>query len=321
MRKQSKIILWITFVILSVFCCFSFATNPGVQTTSRDIFLFRLSGFSMFFILLFGVAIKLNFFGIKKLIPLANSKKITSSLLYWSICIVLSVATMAVINSQMSDEYKIATGAKIKNTEIAYVPETTSQLAPTKPMETIATTTQPVTETTLPEPTIPETTESFTEPTLISEKTFYWSDIPFNVNGVEIIFDRLTLKREYKPQGYMLRFAYQVKNTNNQDAHFSFSNREGNAFFLDGQKGRLYANGGIDTKHFSSMTLTANQIEKTHYTDMFAPANETKQLGDDCIPINIAEIFSNQVVKVTVHLECSVGDKTEWKEVTFDLNF
>ena len=53
-----------------------------------------------------------------------------------------------------------------------------------------------------------EETDNSTTSKLIEDKTYYFDDAMFTINGIQLTVNSITLHREYKPEGYSLEVAY-----------------------------------------------------------------------------------------------------------------
>lgn len=69
MKKRKKIILWIAVIVLVLCSITALSIKPDIDTSGKDLFLYRMSGFSLFLIWLFGLIIELDVFHIKKKYP------------------------------------------------------------------------------------------------------------------------------------------------------------------------------------------------------------------------------------------------------------
>ena len=66
MKKRKKIILWIAVIVLVLCSITALSIKPDIDASGKDLFLYRMSGFSLFLIWLFGLIIELDVFHIKK---------------------------------------------------------------------------------------------------------------------------------------------------------------------------------------------------------------------------------------------------------------
>ena len=57
-----------------------------------------------------------------------------------------------------------------------------------------------------------ETDTSTVVSKLIENETYYFDDVVFTVNGIQLTVHSITLHREDKPEGYSLEVAYSLQN-------------------------------------------------------------------------------------------------------------
>ena len=87
MKKRKKIILWIAVIVLVLCSITALSIKPDIDASGKDLFLYRMSGFSLFLIWLFGLIIELDVFHIKKNILLVKSDRISLHIIFWIILI------------------------------------------------------------------------------------------------------------------------------------------------------------------------------------------------------------------------------------------
>lgn len=329
MRKAKKIVLWFLFLLLCL--CLVIAagtTSPEMAASSKDMLLYKLSGMSMIFIWLLGLAVELNLLGLKQFVPLAKNNKVASHVIFWILCMTVSVSLFAVLYGMTSDAFRIAQRVKQQdppfyegmesptgNTmEAPQVTESEKLVEQTKPKENI-------TVITLPIESIPPVT-TFVESHQIDEEDFSFSDAVYNVNGVEITFESLSLKREFKPRGYSLELSYRLTNTNSHEATINFARLVGNGFIVDGKKTYLSTTATYSSTHKSGLKIPPNADMGPYFIDYFAQSdNGLEMSGTDYEKVSLANLYSNQNVTVEIQFNCTVGEFTEDCTVAFNLNF
>ena len=91
MKKRKKIIVWIAVIVLVLCSITALSIKPDIDASGKDLFFYRMSGFSLFLIWLFGLIIELDVFHIKKNILLVKSDRISLHIIFWIILIILSL--------------------------------------------------------------------------------------------------------------------------------------------------------------------------------------------------------------------------------------
>lgn len=108
MKKRKKIILWIAVIVLVLCSITALSIKPDIDASGKDLFLYRMSGFSLFLIWLFGLIIELDVFHIKKNILLVKSDRISLHIIFWIILIILSLIVFGVFYNFTSQDFKNA---------------------------------------------------------------------------------------------------------------------------------------------------------------------------------------------------------------------
>ena len=115
MKKRKKIILWIAVIVLVLCSITALSIKPDIDASGKDLFLYRMSGFSLFLIWLFGLIIELDVFHIKKNIPLVKSDRISLHIIFWIILIILSLIVFGVFYNYTSQDFKNALSEVTEN--------------------------------------------------------------------------------------------------------------------------------------------------------------------------------------------------------------
>lgn len=85
MKKHRKNFLWIAVVILTLCLLTSLFMKPDIEASGMDLFLYKMSGTSLFLIWMIGLLIELDVFHNKKNIPLVKSNHIGPHILFWAV--------------------------------------------------------------------------------------------------------------------------------------------------------------------------------------------------------------------------------------------
>lgn len=159
------------------------------------------------------------------------------------------------------------------------------------------------------------------EPVLIEEESYYFEDADYTVNGLVVHFDNITLKRENKPEGYGVFVTYQVENQNSIDATFAFSSLSGNCFEYNGAKTTLSALSTWSKSHTTKFHLEANETSDLFIGDFFASSLFSSQTIDGTTyePIDIANLYSGQVINIEFSIDGYVGDSIDNIIVAFEI--
>ena len=107
MKKRKKIILWIAVIVLVLCSITALSIKPDIDASGKDLFLYRMSGFSLFLIWLFGLIIELDVFHIKKNILLVKRDRISLHIIFWIILIILSLIVFGVFYNFTSQDYHL----------------------------------------------------------------------------------------------------------------------------------------------------------------------------------------------------------------------
>ena len=108
MKKRKKVFLWIAVVILALCLLTSLFMKSGIDASGIDLFLYKMSGASLFLIWLIGLLIKLDVFHAKKNIPLVKSNHIGPHIIFWVVLVIVSFIAFGVFYSATSPDFKLA---------------------------------------------------------------------------------------------------------------------------------------------------------------------------------------------------------------------
>lgn len=211
MKKRKKVFLWIAVVILALCLLTSLFMKSGIDASRIDLFLYKMSGASLFLIWLIGLLIELDVFHAKKNIPLVKSNHIGPHIIFWVVLVIVSFIAFGVFYSATSSDFKLAmekvdASKTDTNKTIDTINDQTEALSESADMKNEENTSAPES---LPETeSANEETDNSTTSKLIEDETYYFDDAMFTINGIQLTVNSITLHREYKPEGYSLEVAY-----------------------------------------------------------------------------------------------------------------
>lgn len=164
-------------------------------------------------------------------------------------------------------------------------------------------------------------TSNGAEPLLIEKETYYFEGADYTVNGLVVHFDSITLNRGTKPAGYEVSITYQVENQNSTDATFAFSSISGNCFEYNGVKTTLAALSSWSKTHTTKFQLKANETSDQYIGDFFASSLFSSQTIDGTTyePIDIANLYSGEVISIELSIDGYVEDSVESTVVAFEI--
>ena len=265
MKKRKKIILWIAVIVLVLCSITALSIKPDIDASGKDLFLYRMSGFSLFLIWLFGLIIELDVFHIKKNIPLVKSDRISLRIIFWFILIILSLIVFGVFYNSTSQDFKNALSEVAENETDSNKVEETEPIASDNVTEKADDAeyeeNTPASESSfeIQSDSTNEENNSDTSSKLIEDETYYFDDASFIVNGIQLTVNNIILHRENKPEGYSLEVEYSLLNQNDTDATFEFSSQSGNSFVLDGQKARMTKQASHSQNHCTEYHLNSKE--------------------------------------------------------------
>lgn len=324
MKKRKKVFLWIAVVILALCLLTSLFMKSGIDASGIDLFLYKMSGASLFLIWLIGLLIKLDVFHAKKNIPLVKSNHIGPHILFWAVLVITSFIAFGVFYSSISTDFKLAMEqVDTSKTETNKATETISEVTETS----LSVDVKNEENTSAPE-SLPETesaneeTDNSTTSKLIEDETYYFDDAMFTINGIQLTVNSITLHREYKPEGYSLEVAYSLLNQNTTDATFEFSSQSGNDFILEGQKARMTKQATLSKLHCTDYHLKPKEEVKSLIGDFYAFSSAAGKMinGESFEAVDISNAYTGQ--KLTIHFQInSICDgQTETMALSFDIN-
>ena len=324
MKKRKKVFLWIAVVILALCLLTSLFMKSGIDASGIDLFLYKMSGASLFLIWLIGLLIKLDVFHAKKNIPLVKSNHIGPQILFWAVLVITSFIAFGVFYSSISTDFKLAMEqVDTSKTETNKATETISEVTETS----LSVDVKNEENTSAPE-SLPETesaneeTDNSTTSKLIEDETYYFDDAMFTINGIQLTVNSITLHREYKPEGYSLEVAYSLLNQNTTDATFEFSSQSGNDFILEGQKARMTKQATLSKLHCTDYHLKPKEEVKSLIGDFYAFSSAAGKMinGESFEAVDISNAYTGQ--KLTIHFQInSICDgQTETMALSFDIN-
>ena len=211
MKKRKKVFLWIAVVILALCLLTSLFMKSGIDASGIDLFLYKMSGASLFLIWLIGLLIELDVFHAKKNIPLVKSNHIGPHIIFWVVLVIVSFIAFGVFYSATSPDFKLAmekvdASKTDTNKTIDTINDQTEALSESADMKNEENTSAPES---LPETeSANEETDNSTTSKLIEDETYYFDDAMFTINGIQLTVNSITLHREYKLEGYSLEVAY-----------------------------------------------------------------------------------------------------------------
>lgn len=337
MKKRGKTFLWIAFAVLLVFLVTTVAMKPEIDGSANDIFLYKMGGASLFAIWLFGVVLELDIFHIRKNIPLIKSNRISAHIVFWIGLIIVSLIVFGIFNNLTSPDFRKAmeeakenqiTSDSIKETEsgtqhttktiedVTEAPKETSDSDNSKENVAVSQYSLENRVDRAEEETNPDTVSG-----VIENETYYFDHADFEVNGIQLTVQNITLHRENKPEGYRIEIAYSLRNQNDTDATFEFSSQAGNSFVLEGQKARMTKKVMHSKDHATEYSLKA--MEETgvligDFNALSSAAGKTID-GESFEAVDIGNIYSGQ--NLTIHFLVSgiCGGQTETMAISFEI--
>ena len=327
LKKHRKNFLWIAVVILALCLLTSLFMKPDINVSGMDLFLYKMSGVSLFLIWLSGILIELDVLHVKKNIPLVKSNHIGPHILFWVILVIISFIAFGVLYNSISPDFKIAmeeadTGRTDTDKATKTVSSVTEELPESADVKYVENTSAPES---LPEtqsdPTNEET-DSSTASKLVEDETYYFDNAVFTVNGIQLTVHNITLRREYKPEGYSLEIAYSLLNQNTTDATFEFSSQSGNGFILEGQKARMTKQATLSKLHCTDYHLKPNEEAKSLIGDFYALSSSAGKMinGGNFEAVDISNAYTGQ--KLTIHFQINgiCNNQTEIMALSFDID-
>ena len=326
MKKRKKVFLWIAVVILALCLLTSLFMKSGIDASGIDLFLYKMSGASLFLIWLIGLLIKLDVFHAKKNIPLVKSNHIGPHIIFWVVLVIVSFIAFGVFYSSISTDFKLAmekvdASKTDTNKTIDTINDQTEALSESADMKNEENTSAPE--------SLPET-ESANEETdtstvvskLIENETYYFDDAVFTVNGIQLTMHSITLHREYKPEGYSLEVAYSLQNQNATDATFEFSSQSGNDFTLEGQKARMTKQATHSNGHCTDYHLKANEETESLIGDFYALSSSAGKMinGESFEAIDISNAYTGQNLTIHFRVNGICNGQTETLTLSFDID-
>ncbi len=327
LKKRKKVFLWIAVVILALCSLTSLFVKPGIDASGIDLFLYKMSGASLFLIWLIGLLIELDVFHAKKNIPLVRSNHIGPHIIFWGILVIISFVTFGVLYSSTSPDFKQAMEeANTIRTDTNKATETISDPTETLPesadVKNEENTSAPETLPEIESGSANDETDSNTASKLIEDETYYFDDAMFTVNGIQLTVHSITLHREYKPEGYSLEVAYSLLNQNAADATFEFSSQSGNDFTLEGQKARMARQATYSNSHCTDYHLKPNEDAKSLIGDFYALSSSAGKMinGESFEAVGISNAYTGQ--KLTIHFQVNgiCDGQTETMALSFDID-
>ena len=325
MKKRKKVFLWIAVVILALCLLTSLFMKSGIDASGIDLFLYKMSGASLFLIWMIGLLIELDVFHNKKNIPLVKSNHIGPHIIFWVVLVIVSFIAFGVFYSATSPDFKLAmekvdASKTDTNKTIDTINDQTEALSESADMKNEENTSAPES---LPETeSANEETDNSTTSKLIEDETYYFDDAMFTINGIQLTVNSITLHREYKPEGYSLEVAYSLLNQNTTDATFEFSSQSGNDFILEGQKARMTKQATLSKLHCTDYHLKPKEEVKSLIGDFYAFSSAAGKMinGESFEAVDISNAYTGQ--KLTIHFQInSICDgQTETMALSFDIN-
>ena len=322
LKKRKKVFLWIAAIILGLCVLTSLFMKPDIAASGMDLFLYKMSGTSLFLIWMIGLLIELDVFHNKKNIPLVKSNHIGPHILFWAVLVITSFIAFGVFYSSISTDFKLAMEqVDTSKTETNKATETISEVTETS----LSVDVKNEENTSAPE-SLPET-ESANEETdtstvvskLIENETYYFDDAVFTVNGIQLTMHSITLHREYKPEGYSLEVAYSLQN---QNATFEFSSQSGNDFTLEGQKARMTKQATHSNGHCTDYHLKANEETESLIGDFYALSSSAGKIinGESFEAIDISNAYTGQNLTIYFRVNGICNGQTETLTLSFDID-
>lgn len=112
MKKHGKVFLWVAVAMLGLCLLTSLFMKPDVDASGKDLFLYKMSGASLFLIWLIGLLIELDVFHIKKNIPLVKSNHIGPHIIFWVALVIISFIVFGVFYNSTSSAFRTTTVQK-----------------------------------------------------------------------------------------------------------------------------------------------------------------------------------------------------------------
>lgn len=325
MKKRKKVFLWIAVVILALCLLTSLFMKSGIDASRIDLFLYKMSGASLFLIWLIGLLIELDVFHAKKNIPLVKSNHIGPHIIFWVVLVIVSFIAFGVFYSATSPDFKLAmekvdASKTDTNKTIDTINDQTEALSESADMKNEENTSAPES---LPETeSANEETDNSTTSKLIEDETYYFDDAMFTINGIQLTVNSITLHREYKPEGYSLEVAYSLLNQNTTDATFEFSSQSGNDFIMEGQKARMTKQATLSKLHCTDYHLKPKEEVKSLIGDFYAFSSAAGKMinGESFEAVDISNAYTGQ--KLTIHFQINgiCDGQTETMALSFDIN-
>lgn len=325
LKKRKKVFLWIAAIILGLCVLTSLFMKPDIAASGMDLFLYKMSGTSLFLIWMIGLLIELDVFHNKKNIPLVKSNHIGPHILFWAVLVITSFIAFGVFYSSISTDFKLAMEqVDTSKTETNKAIETISEVTETS----LSVDVKNEENTSAPE-SLPET-ESANEETdtstvvskLIENETYYFDDVVFTVNGIQLTVHSITLHREDKPEGYSLEVAYSLQNQNATAATFEFSSQSGNDFTLEGQKARMTKQATHSNGHCTDYHLKANEETESLIGDFYALSSSAGKMinGESFEAIDISNAYTGQNLTIHFRVNGICNGQTETLTLSFDID-
>lgn len=220
MKKRGRRLLWIAFAVLVVFLVTTVSMKPEIDGSAKDIFLYKMGGASLFAIWLFGVVLELDIFHIRKNILLIKSNRISAHIVFWIGLLIVSLIVFGIFNNLTSPDFRKAmeearenqiTSDSIKETEsgMQHITKTTEDVTEASKeifdsnnsKENIAIS-QEIFKNGVDD--ADEETNSEAVSGVIENETYYFDHAVFEVNGIQLTVQNITLHRENKPEGYRI---------------------------------------------------------------------------------------------------------------------
>lgn len=337
MKKRGRRLLWVAFAVLVLFLVTTVAMKPEIDGSANDIFLYKMGGASLFAIWLSGVVLELDIFHIRKNIPLIKSNRISAHIVFWIGLIIVSLIVFGIFNNLTSPDFRKAmeeakenqiTSDSIKETEsgmqhtskttkdVTEAPKETSDSDNSK--ENIATS-----QETLKNGVnyADEETNSDSVSGVIENETYYFDHAGFEVNGIQLTVQNITLHRENKPEGYRVEIAYALQNLNDSDATFEFSSQAGNSFVLEGQKARMTKKAMHSKDHATEYSLKAMEKTGVLIGDFNALSSAAGKMidGESFEAVDIGNVYSGQNLTINFQVSGICGGQTETMDISFEM--
>ena len=325
LKKRKKVFLWIAAIILGLCVLTSLFMKPDVDASWIDLFLYKMSGASLFLIWLIGLLIELDVLHVKKNIPLVKSNHIGPHILFWVVLVIASFIAFGVFYSSTSPDFKQAmeqvdASKTDTNKAIETINDQTEALSESTDVKNVENTSAP--ESSTETESANEETDTSTASKLIEDETYYFDDTVFTVNGVQLTVHSITLHREYKPEGYSLEVAYSLRNQNTTDATFEFSSQSGNDFTLEGQKARMTKQATHSNGHCTDYHLKPNEETESLIGDFYALSSAAGKMinGESFEAVDISNAYTGQNLTLHFQINGICNGQTETMALSFDIN-